>query len=173
MAFIDGLNDEEFFSVLASVDFVALNYLETEMSASAVMAQALQLGRKIIATPCRPFVSVGYFFPDCFETMDFGHYFQFRQKVLTFDRNKLENLKINLTRWNLNELSVLYESFYSQPFVPVPVPISILSAFINPSVSPVIISSSDSVGFDFKKILKKLLGESGVRFIKKFLDRAR
>lgn len=114
VTFLNLLPDKEFQEIQASVDFVVAPYLETKMSASSVMAQSLQLGLKVVGSVCTTFNNLAKWYPNCFEQIDFGNYYQLRSKILAFDPEKYNNLQACNKQWTVEGLSFLYEDFYNK-----------------------------------------------------------
>jgi glycosyltransferase involved in cell wall biosynthesis len=82
ITFLDGLGDWDFFSEMASLDVVILNYLETAMSASSVLSQALELGVPVVASRCTTFELAQDHFGKVYGMFDPGNSLQLRQKIL-------------------------------------------------------------------------------------------
>ena len=82
ITFVDGLGDWDFFSEMASLDVVVINYLETAMSASSVLSQALEIGVPIVASRCTTFELAQQHFGKAYEMFDPGNSLQLRQKIL-------------------------------------------------------------------------------------------
>ncbi|MCE3255444.1 MAG: hypothetical protein K0R25_938 [Rickettsiaceae bacterium] len=110
--FLSNLDDKLFWKLMSSVDFVVINYLETRISGSSIAAQALQLGKKVIASNTTPFNNLAKLYKNCFEQMDCGNYFQLRQQILYFDQSKIESLKKCNEKWNMETLALVYKDFY-------------------------------------------------------------
>jgi len=83
ISFRDDLGDIAFFTEMASLDLIVINYLETAMSASSVLSQALELGVPIVASRCTTFEMAQDHFGKTFEFFDPGNSIQLRQKILT------------------------------------------------------------------------------------------
>lgn len=82
ITFVDGLGDWDFFSEMASLDVVVINYLETAMSASSVLSQALEIGVPVVASRCTTFELAQQHFGKAYEMFDPGNSLQLCQKIL-------------------------------------------------------------------------------------------
>ncbi len=111
IVFLNDLDQGQFEAVIASIDFAIVNYLETNISSSSIIAQSLQLNRKVIASRCSTFLNLEEFFPNSFEMIENGNHIQLRQKILTFQSDKLVNLQASNERWKLENLAKIYEDF--------------------------------------------------------------
>lgn len=116
IAFINDTNNDEFAQILASVDFNIINYLEVEMSFSSMSAQALQLSKKIITSTARTFLSLDQLYPDCFEMIEHGNYYQLYQKILKFQEHKMQNLEKYNAKWSYDSLIKIYQDFVISNF---------------------------------------------------------
>lgn len=87
ITFLDDLGDIAFFTQMASLDVVVINYIETAMSASAVLSQALELGVPVVASRCTTFEMAQEHFGKSFEFFEPGNSIQLRQKILSVTKN--------------------------------------------------------------------------------------
>lgn len=117
VSFLNDLNQDEFEKVIACVDFSIINYLETNISSSSIAAQSLQLNRKVITSKCNTFINLEEFFPNSFEMIENGNHLQLRQKILTFQNDKLANLKTSNERWKLANLLPIYLDVFNSDIV--------------------------------------------------------
>jgi len=103
--FRDSLGDLEFFSLMASLDVILINYLETAMSASSVLSQALELSVPVVASRCTTFESACVHFGNSWGFFDPGNSLQLRQKILDAQRVK-PNTRIPTLEDMCRELSL-------------------------------------------------------------------
>lgn len=86
--FLGVMDDPQFHQVMRDVDIVVAPYHDAGQMASGVGSMAFELGKRVVATYTRLFLSYRESYGDCFEVFDIGNYLELRDKVLRFDAVK-------------------------------------------------------------------------------------
>lgn len=106
-------DDAKYYEDLANVDFVLLPSFEVGQTGSATFSNALELScatLKANTSNCREYE---IYFPDCFEVFDIGNYYEAKNKILNFDKNKLSNLRKRIDSFSEVQLQQIYRDIYA------------------------------------------------------------
>lgn len=79
--FMGALDDAEFLSGMAICDVVVLPYLEVGQSASGPIAQAVELGCRVVASRTHTFLEFARYHPDTVEFFDIGNHLELAERV--------------------------------------------------------------------------------------------
>jgi glycosyltransferase involved in cell wall biosynthesis len=74
--------DSDFLAGMAICDAVVFPYMEVGQSASGPISQALELGRRIIASRTRTFLEFATYHPDAVEFFDIGNHLELAARIL-------------------------------------------------------------------------------------------
>jgi hypothetical protein len=74
--------DDDFLAGMAICDAVVFPYLEVGQSASGPISQALELGRRIIASRTRTFLEFAAYYPRTVEFFDIGNHLELANRIL-------------------------------------------------------------------------------------------
>lgn len=74
--------DDDFLAGMAICDAVVFPYLEVGQSASGPISQALELGRRIIASRTRTFLEFAAYHPRAVEFFDIGNHLELANRIL-------------------------------------------------------------------------------------------
>jgi glycosyltransferase involved in cell wall biosynthesis len=80
--FMGALDDADFLAGMAICDVVVFPYLEVGQSASGPMSQAVELGRRIIATRTHTFIEFAEYHPDVIEFFEIGNHLELANRIL-------------------------------------------------------------------------------------------
>ncbi|MBV8888112.1 MAG: hypothetical protein JO305_00410 [Alphaproteobacteria bacterium] len=80
--FMGAMTDSEFLAGLAVCDTAVFPYLEVGQSSSGPIAQALELGCRIIASRTRAFMEFARYHPDRIEFFDIGNHLELAKRIL-------------------------------------------------------------------------------------------
>jgi hypothetical protein len=75
-------DDDDFLAGMAVCDAVVFPYLEVGQSASGPISQALELGRRIIASRTRTFLEFAAYHPGAIEFFDIGNHLELAARIL-------------------------------------------------------------------------------------------
>jgi glycosyltransferase involved in cell wall biosynthesis len=79
--FMGALDDRDFLAGMAICDAVVLPYLEVGQSASGPIAQAVELGCRVIASRTHTFLEFARYHPDTVEFFDIGNHLELAERV--------------------------------------------------------------------------------------------
>jgi glycosyltransferase involved in cell wall biosynthesis len=82
MHFMGALDDAEFLAGMAICDVVVFPYLEVGQSASGPISQAVELGRRIIATRTHTFIEFAEYHPDAIEFFEIGNHLELANRIV-------------------------------------------------------------------------------------------
>jgi len=131
----DAFNDD-----LANIDFVLIPYFEVGQSASATLSNALELVCPVVMSNTLNCKEYEVYFPACFEIFDIGNHYETKQKIISFDKNKIVNLKKQISLYSEEEIRKVYLKVYDEMSMRAPVPLPLTAPF--PDLSNKIIRSS-------------------------------
>jgi glycosyltransferase involved in cell wall biosynthesis len=80
--FMGSPEDDDFLAGMAICDVVVFPYLEVGQSASGPISQALELGRRIIASRTRTFLEFAAYHPGTIEFFDIGNHLELATRIL-------------------------------------------------------------------------------------------
>jgi glycosyltransferase involved in cell wall biosynthesis len=80
--FMGALDDADFLAGMAICDVVVFPYLEVGQSASGPMSQAVELGRRIIATRTHTFIEFAEYHPDAIEFFEIGNHLELAKRIV-------------------------------------------------------------------------------------------
>jgi glycosyltransferase involved in cell wall biosynthesis len=80
--FMGALDDADFLAGMAICDAVVFPYLEVGQSASGPISQALELGRRVIASRTHTFLQFAMYHPDRIEFFDIGNHLELAGRIL-------------------------------------------------------------------------------------------
>ena len=80
--FMGALAEEEFLGGMAICDAVVLPYLEVGQSSSGPISQALELGRRIVASRTHTFLEFAEYHKDAVEFFDIGNHLELAERLL-------------------------------------------------------------------------------------------
>ena len=106
------LEDAEFHRVMQEVDYVVVPYHDAGQMASGVGSMAFELGKRMIATHTRLFLSYRALYGDCFETFDIGNYIELRDKIRFFDPEKAREVVARQDRYTAETMAALTHRLY-------------------------------------------------------------
>ncbi len=113
--FFTGKRDEKkYYEDLANVDFVLLPSYEVGQAATGGLSTALELSCAILKSNTLNTIEHQDYFPNCFETFDIGNYYETRNKILNFDKSKLENLKNTMNSFTESQVREMYIKIYHE-----------------------------------------------------------
>lgn len=104
--------DEKYYEDLANIDFVLLPSFEMYQTGSATLSTALELSCSILKSNISNATGYETYFPDCFEVFDVGNYFETKDKILNFDKSKIENLNKKINFYSEIQLREMYLDIY-------------------------------------------------------------
>ena len=79
--FMGSLDDADFLAGMAICDVVVLPYLEVGQSASGPISQAVELGRRVIASRTHNFLEFARYHPDTVEFFDVGNHLELAERI--------------------------------------------------------------------------------------------
>jgi glycosyltransferase involved in cell wall biosynthesis len=79
--FMGALDDDDFLAGMAICDTVVLPYLEVGQSASGPISQAVELGRRVIASRTHTFLEFARYHPDTIEFFDIGNHLELAERI--------------------------------------------------------------------------------------------
>lgn len=124
-------DDEQYYEALANIDFVLLPSFEVYQSGSAVLSNALELSCAILKSNTYNSHEYGKYFPNCFEVFDIGNYYETKNKILNFDKNKIENLRKQIGSFSEIQLQQMYMQIYNSMKSSIPINLSTLKTSPN------------------------------------------
>jgi glycosyltransferase involved in cell wall biosynthesis len=80
--FMGTLDDADFLAGMAICDVVVFPYLEVGQSASGPISQAIELGRRIIATRTHTFIEFAEYHPDAIEFFEIGNHLELANRIV-------------------------------------------------------------------------------------------
>jgi len=80
--FMGALDDDDFLAGMAICDTTVFPYLEVGQSASGPISQALELGRRIIASRTHNFLEFAAYHPNAIEFFDIGNHLELAERIL-------------------------------------------------------------------------------------------
>lgn len=107
-------NEEKYYEDLANVDFVLLPSYEVGQAATGGLSTALELSCAILKSNTLNSIEHQDYFPDCFEVFDIGNHYETKNKILNFDRSKLENLKRRMDSYTEVQVREMYLRIYEE-----------------------------------------------------------
>lgn len=107
-------NEEKYYSDLANVDFVLLPSYEVGQAATGGLSTALELSCAILKSNTLNSIEHQDYFPDCFEVFDIGNHYETKNKILNFDKSKLENLKRRMDFYTEVQVREMYLRIYEE-----------------------------------------------------------
>lgn len=117
-------DDAKYYEDLVNVDFVLLPSFEVGQSGSATLCNAFELSCAIVKSNNLNSREYEKYFPSCFEVFDIGNYYETKDKILNFDRNKIANLRHRAGLFSEVQLRQMYMSIYESMKSYTPVPLS-------------------------------------------------
>ncbi len=79
--FMGAPDDDAFLDGMASCDVVVLPYLEVGQSSSGPISQAVELGRRVIASRTHAFLGFAEYHPNAIEFFDIGNYLELAERI--------------------------------------------------------------------------------------------
>jgi glycosyltransferase involved in cell wall biosynthesis len=80
--FMGALDDADFLAGMAICDVVIFPYLEVGQSASGPISQAVELGKRIIATRTHTFIEFAEYHPDAIEFFEIGNHLELANRIV-------------------------------------------------------------------------------------------
>jgi glycosyltransferase involved in cell wall biosynthesis len=80
--FMGSLDDEDFYAGMAICDVVVLPYLEVGQSSSGPISQAVELGRRVIASRTHTFLEFARYHPETIEFFDIGNHLELAERII-------------------------------------------------------------------------------------------
>jgi hypothetical protein len=117
-------DDANYYEDLANVDYVLLPSFEVGQTGSATFSNALELACPTLKANTFNSREYEVYFPNCFEVFDIGNYYEAKNKILNFDKNKLENLKKRADLFSEVQLQKVYRDIYEPMKVCTPISLS-------------------------------------------------
>ena len=112
LKFAGGINDEEYMEAMRCSDFILLPYVEVGQMASAVAAQVLESKSKGIFSNNKTFFELEKYFPNSFEKIDIGNYYELAEKILNNKKDYNDELEKNLKKYNLENNILNYKRIF-------------------------------------------------------------
>lgn len=81
--FMGAVDDVDFLAGMAICDVVVLPYLEVGQSSSGPISQAVELGRRVIASRTRNFLEFARYHPNTVEFFDIGNHLELAERIAT------------------------------------------------------------------------------------------
>lgn len=95
--FMGALDDADFLAGMAISDVVVLPYLEVGQSASGPISQAVELGRRVIASRTHTFLEFARYHPDTIEFFDIGNQLELAARIAARRRYAARRERLNYT----------------------------------------------------------------------------
>jgi len=127
-------DDAKYYEDLANIDFVLLPSFEVWQSGSATLSNALELSCATLKSNTYNAREYEIYFPNCFEVFDIGNYYETRNKILTFDKTKITNLRQRVDLYSEVQLQKIYSNIYESMKTHIPVaykPIALFESIKN------------------------------------------
>lgn len=105
-------SDDKYYEDLINTDFVLLSSYEVAQSGSATFSNALELSCPTLKSNTYNAREYDIYFPNCFEVFDIGNYYETKDKILNFDREKIENLRKRVDLYSEIQIRQIYLSIY-------------------------------------------------------------
>lgn len=115
--------DANYYEDVANCDYVLLSSFEVNQSGSATFSNALELSCATLKSNTANAREYNIYFPDCFEVFDVGNHYETKDKILHFNKAKVENLRKRIDLFSEVQLRELYLKIYEPMKTSSPVPL--------------------------------------------------
>ncbi|HEV2185922.1 MAG TPA: hypothetical protein VGR70_01865 [Stellaceae bacterium] len=112
LRFMGTPEDDDFLTGMAICDAVVFPYLEVGQSASGPISQAVELGRRIIASRTRTFLEFAAYHPETIEFFDIGNHLELAARILA--RPQYETIARE-PRYSVESNKAIYHAANSAP----------------------------------------------------------
>lgn len=110
--FAGSVNDDEYMEAIRCCDYIILPYVEVGQMASAVATQVLEAKSRGIFSNTKTFFELEKYYPDSFEKIDVGNYFELAEKILNYKKDHTQQLIKNLNKYNLENNILNYKRIF-------------------------------------------------------------